>query len=151
MNKLTNEEVARVFAMYLGQGIKFEEQDYNQTGEQYLTSVQLAGCGTTNEREWDCISSPIYLLLTPIQKITDEHAKGVAALALFYNRNDDVTIGKGIALQLAGYAGHESRWINSWQIIQYLIKNGYAVPLFFGLNHWANHKTAIELKIASEI
>jgi hypothetical protein len=29
-----------------------------------------------------------------------------------------------------------------------LIKKGYAVPLFFGSNHWANGKNAIELNIA---
>lgn len=31
---------------------------------------------------------------------------------------------------------------------QYLIFKGYAVPLWFGVNHWANGKTAIELGIA---
>lgn len=33
---------------------------------------------------------------------------------------------------------------------QQLLKWGYSVPLWFGLDHWANGKTAIELGIAIE-
>jgi len=36
----------------------------------------------------------------------------------------------------------------SFEIYQYLVQQGYAVPLFFGLNNCANRKTAIELGIA---
>jgi hypothetical protein len=32
----------------------------------------------------------------------------------------------------------------------YLISKLYAVPLWFGVNHWANGKTAFELGIAAE-
>ncbi len=35
-------------------------------------------------------------------------------------------------------------------IYQYLMKQGYAVPLYFGPDHWANGKTALELEIAKQ-
>jgi hypothetical protein len=34
------------------------------------------------------------------------------------------------------------------RLFQYLISKGYAVPLWFGIDYWANGKTAIELNIA---
>lgn len=36
----------------------------------------------------------------------------------------------------------------SWRLYQHLIKKGYAVPLWFDIDHWANGMTAIELGIA---
>ena len=40
---------------------------------------------------------------------------------------------------------------NFTQISMLLKKNFYAVPIYFGLNHWANGKTAIELGLAKTI
>lgn len=41
--------------------------------------------------------------------------------------------------------------INSMHLFQYLIKEKFAVPLWFDIGHWANGKTAIELGVAVEI
>lgn len=38
----------------------------------------------------------------------------------------------------------------SYIIHQHLIQKGYAVPLWFGINHWANGKDAFQLGIAIE-
>ena len=42
--------------------------------------------------------------------------------------------------------------LNNFTQISFLLKrNFYAVPLYFGFNHWANGKTAIELSVAKTI
>lgn len=85
---------------------------------------------------------------------------------------DDHTIYKisFTAYQIIKHTGDKPKefllYINSWGTInlyvngelsnnrydcfiwQYLISKGYAVPLFFAPNHWANGKTAIELGLA---
>lgn len=124
-NKLTNEEIAKVFAMYLG----CEVTDYSGVGITGMgidisTGISQYGVSTSGENLFDF--GKVKLLLTPLSAITDEHDKERTAL---FNSYDD----SGIAYPF---------------MYQYLISKGYAVPLFFGINHWANGKTAIQLQIA---
>ena len=82
------------------------------------------------------------LLLTPLASITDEHAIEVAKME--YTEDDLPRTDTNRSY--TGY-GIISRKFNS-EIFQQLIIWGYAVPLYFGLNHRANGKTAIELNLA---
>ena len=176
-NKLTNEEIARVFLMYHnaelinprfeGTPLKyknsmcrwFESSDYRQAREDFWAERKL--------------------LLIPLPEITDEHAINVAELVnnekyrieeIFKVVKEDERVSvysskveHSKASKLGGYryetriytdcyitpikAYSETRQM-PYEAYQYLIQQNYAVPLFFGLYHWANGKTAIELGIA---
>lgn len=128
--KLTNEEIARVFAMYWG-NVSFE----NGIGGHCilsLTDVNDIGLGRISGK----------LLLTPLPNISDEHAIEVAKT---------MPEGYGKINALSG-----KNWLEFWMpnlpysLHRQLILWGYAVPIYFGVNHWANSKTAIELGIAKE-
>lgn len=146
--KLTTEEIAKVFAMYQGQ------------------YAHISGYGTfkfvggTNEKFW-VYGKPqnhyyyndkdytAKLLLTPLDKISDEHAIEVAKItgSRFLTDHDLKICGESIVKGRTWEFVDENIW-GYFPIIQQLILWGYAVPLFFGLNHWANGKTAIQLEIA---
>jgi hypothetical protein len=49
---------------------------------------------------------------------------------------------------LSGQHQADIRNLNLWESFNQLILYGYAVPLWFGIGHWANGLTAIELGIA---
>jgi len=137
MEKLTNEEIARVFAMYWG----------CRLDAGMITKVDSFWMNKVSNGETDTV-----LLLTPLSKITDED------LVACYHLHSgligyDYTCDFKPALEMARH------WINMdgektlcklTQLSEYLRSKGYAVPLFFGLNHWANGKTPIELGIAIE-
>jgi len=146
-NKLTQNEIARVFAMYWG-------QKNGKVGKGYgICAGNTIEIGNTLF-SYNDFPEKYQLCLTPLDKMTDEHAKGVIKASGFefqpeigYTHKD-----KGFDF---GYYTNDG-WINDtfkfsdmnpeqWQ---YLIQKGYAIPLFFGIDHWANGKTAIELGIA---
>lgn len=137
--KLTNEEIAKVFAMYQGQKVLCFPSD--DMISHWLPPTIL---------NWDVIAGTHYsvtntiLCLTPLAKITDEHA-----IEVWKVEGNHDNIPHPIA--------HVHTFLNVWEqsrlnmpynVCQYLISKGYAVPLWFGIDHPANGKTAIELEIA---
>ncbi len=142
--KLTNDEIARVFAMYIGLS-ECTDSRYNNRG--LLETVTRTGniaLEVGNTYSHTNISN-CKLLLTTLDKISDEHAIEIKNLLDVSNavwEIDEYTT-KDIANWLLG-----KRLYMYSHCFQLLVLNGYAVPLFFGLNHWANGKTAIELGIA---
>ena len=177
MNKLTNEEIARVFLMYYNAEII--NPRFKGTPLQYKNSMgrwfEASKYEQTKEEFW----AERKLVLTPLSAITDEHAIEVAELVndekyrngeTFKVVKEDERISVHSskiehtkAYKLEGYryetriytdcyitpikAYSETRQM-PYEAYQYLIQQNYAVPLFFGLYHWANGKTAIELGIA---
>ncbi len=133
--KLSNEEEMRIFAMYLDAKIL-----YNCYGEDIVCKIVNVGLSsmyvTGKSKDGKTFNSYGQnggkLLLTPLSAITDEHA------------------GKLEKLEDTDYSEFMNRSIESDRF-QQLIIWGYAVPLFFGIDHWANSKTAIELGIAIAI
>lgn len=148
--KLTNSEVARVFTMYWGceylaeDGIK-----KNVTGY----SVEFA-----NDNEYK-------LLLSRLEDITDEDAIEVAMLSVENPKFKDWSIERTKSY-LSLKAKEVTVWIwfdgtqvnvdvkdemvdtyNQPEIQQLFTTKGYAVPLYFGVGHWANGLNAIELQI----
>lgn len=164
MQQLTNEERARVFAMYWG-NISFE----NGIGGHCilsLTDVNDIGLGRIIGK----------LLLTPLRKISDEDAIEVAKIVVHANIYLWEVLSMPNYIEVLGcdkdgdyYGGSVKIYFNgliSWEwynrekqdgyetqshfAFEELKIRGYAVPLWFGVGHWANGKTAIELEIANE-
>lgn len=136
MKELSNEEKARVFAMYLG-------CECNR------------GCMHTSRIEQTLqgdLPIDVKLLLIPLQDITDEHTIEVGkVIGNVAHLSDDSIIHqvKEIICTNRIYNMQTNvpaiRWMYAFQ---YLIQKGYAVPLFFGVNHPCNGKTVIELGLA---
>ncbi len=163
-NKLTNSEIARVFAMYFGCQINAngKQLDFNhfKITDNYLMSFprgyQMRGMPIDYPNlEIELKQDFVQLVLSPLSKISREHAKGIyeifgiteseAGYDTSIEAIKNCCIRDGFtALSLFDFYGNIS------QVFQYLTQQGYALPLFFSLNHWANGKTAIELGIAIE-
>lgn len=173
MNKLTNEEIAKVFAMYLGceienkpyTGLPPSEKDYFTVIGKLIYCIpekdERLVCVIQNKDaqgfDWDDRSHiPDFdckLLLTPLDKISDEDAEMTARVLKI--KSDEYLAKSGEDwnrikvvkrwIETGRYMGEEFLDIFAYQ---YLISKGYAVPLWFGVEHWANGKTAIELGIA---
>ncbi len=139
--KLTNEEIAKVFAMYLGAEVVYTRGNYSDRF--YYTLVDMFNnsiCSANSERSsfQNC-----QLLLTILSGITDEHAIEVGKIwNISTVTNHDISDIKEYFIEYGIPQNIE--------LYQYLISKGYAVPLWFGIDHWANGKTAIELNIAVE-
>lgn len=127
-----NEMKARFFAAYLGQKVEFFEQDYNQTGEQYLHAIQIAGCGDTNEREFDFKSMDCYLLLRSIQSLTDEEC---CKCQKILKPNDDYKHSDPSYFRSWVKTIDNSSWLYSNTLIftDYLRSIGIAIP-FMGIS-----------------
>lgn len=125
--ELTKEEIAKVFAMYLGCKVKCSKSGA-------LADV-YSPYACADYGYWQ-------LLLTPLSEITDEHAVEVARA---FN-----SISKNIDDKSASEYGKSVVEVCMQDVNTYchLISKGYDVPIWFGINHWANGKTAIELGIA---
>jgi len=111
-NKLTPEEIVRVFAMYWDTPYSFPDA----TGNPYIVNKS---CGDTLDNIIRKGIEERMLLLTPLSAMSDEHRERIDHL-------------------------------NLWECYNQLVLWGYAVPLWFGIEHWANNKTAIELNIAKD-
>jgi len=159
MEKLTNEEIARVFAMYWGGKVSTIDGDgkmltlYPKCITVKLNKItfgqELHGLDDGNgglHRSYPHYGGSCKLYLTSLSKITDEHALDVAKINGIRTENP-LLVGKSISYWLKIQGENRDCTI---EIFQYLIQKGYAVPLFFGINHWANAKTPIELGIAIE-
>jgi hypothetical protein len=144
-NKLTNEEIARVFAMYFGQKYVYKNE-FGRFGERVKFDYHIH----------KNINQDAKLVLTPLSSITDEDAECIAHICNFnektlemykYNSFENLSdIGRRIIEY--GFNTH-GIFYNVNDFNYQLIIWGYSVPLYFGLNHWANGKTAIELGIAT--
>lgn len=141
-NKLTNDEINKVFHLYWG------------TTKAQIKDTQPWIYDDTKY----CVELGAKLLLKNIASISDEDAVEVAKFCFtgVVNYFQLAQIGRDyidyIFLE-KGLTSRRSEDIGQFdvkQIYQYLISKGYDVPLYFSPNHWANGKTAIELGLAIE-
>lgn len=151
--KLTNEEKRKTLGQHIGCEAIFKKENFLQiTGE--LLGVDAYGnsfisTGRAIPAYKVCDINFSFLLLTPLSSITDEHAIEVAKMFGYKGKNNEhlINVGEGIINGL-----RNNRTVENFQVMtelyQYLISKGYAVPLWFGIGHWANGKTAIYLGIA---
>lgn len=150
--QLTQEEIARVFFMHYGCEYRFED----------LSHIYKIGECNTFKLAWEQDFNNCKLLLTPLYRISDEDAIEVAKImedgVPYKSYSVERTAKDNTAVWFAHWCVriyHDGRIKGSQALqyidsrpFQYLISKGYAVPLFFAPNHWANGKTAIELGIA---
>jgi len=146
MEKLTNEEIARVFAMYLHSKVVFDNHIgnihtyYLPAGKYKVGKMWFVSLEDEHDKElsFSVSADKVKLLLAPLSKITDEHAMACWEVENYMCSEHDIPYVSNLFKEMSG------------NLFQYLIQQGYSVPLFFGLNHWANGKTPIELGIAIE-
>lgn len=144
MNQLTHEEEAKVFAAHLPCMVLCGMQiGWRLSQKTYPANLHFY----VENRHRN-----LKLLLTPLSDITDEHAIEVGKIIGYrfdksrpgvYQRA--VEDSRKIATNVYSLVRGSESIIS---IYLYLISKGYAVPLWFGIDHWANGMTAIELKIA---
>lgn len=171
--KLTNQEIAKILAMYLGCECKGKYGTMIYT----LQNVDLKASPLLKDKHGnECVIFDFKLLLTPLDRISDEDAIGAcrsnynlcfespntnngwrverkndyrAFIEILNDKNEfsfclDLITGD-IMMYRNGEADPTG---HHGQSFQYLISKGYDVPLYFSPNHWANEKTSIKLGIA---
>jgi hypothetical protein len=153
--QLSNKEIARVFAMYLGCKIVYQQN--------HSLVFKVSGIVIENIIDENLETPDRLLLLTPLSKITDEHAIEVAQLVPFSSNSPNLKTYKtdyeycmhikltpdSIGFRYREYKiSLEKLCLENSTVFQYLVQQSYAVPLFFGINHPCNGKDAITLGVA---
>lgn len=165
--KLSNEEIAKVYNTYIGIPCVKHPCDSamfiygGQIPKGYCTKSYWQGemkpllygdwSGGTNPEysAWSyCDWGDIKLCLTPLSEITDEHAVEVGKMVMPFDEakaHSDyfMKIGKSWVKE-----DSNTMFDLQYDVYLYLISCGYAVPLFFAPNHWANGKPPLDLGIA---
>jgi len=165
-HNITNEQVARVFAMYLGCEIRYGENEEASTLESIATSGLIGDENRDERGEGWYDQSDCKLLLTPLHAISDEDAIEVSKL--FWRGSATNEERKYLGRMAVGFHFENYSWdyengfdtaknrkriseigfIAATRIYQYLIQKSYAVPLFFEPGHPDNGKDAIQLGLA---
>lgn len=158
-NNLIPGQKARIFNMHLPfQAINNEVYGGECTiNSVYYHEGKHIEFGTT-DGAYGISPNNILMLLTPLSAISDEHAEEVAKMLPISMPNS-----KGEFLHLNGleYCNRNGINVTNWvkkqlsvlvkdnyQVREYLMQKGYAVPLFIAPGHPDNSKTAIELGLA---
>lgn len=146
--ELTNEQIARVFAMYLGQHLLMSDEPYYYTRK---LDVQIIDGKSIDIHE--AVTYGKKLLLTPLSSTSDEHLEEISQIMgcekhLTYQFITDFFILLGNDEMPFDESGITWNMLSVFYVTQYLIQKGYAVPLFIEPNHPLNGKTAIELGLA---
>jgi len=165
MNKLTNEEIARVFAMYLGCDIEPMTSTFGgySRNDRYLTIENISNILARDKKlklkRFNKISD--YDVIEFIKLLDERSFEGYSIKRNLFNEpmirvnvaNDhsafDFSINSNFSVRYCR-CGAYSNYPITYEAFLFLISNGYEVPLFFTPNHWANGKTPIELGIAIE-
>lgn len=171
-NKLTHEEIARVFAMYYGCRCVICLEKGSFSGDLKVSSEVLLNLsmkeGHTDKVNWR-------LSLRLLSSLTDEE---ILELCKFVEpeefgdyrykswkierKKDNLTHYACVTMEgnsfeykidlidgdINLYNGGDQQMCVKTHYKQWYFQNGFAVPLFFGLGHWADGKNAIELNIA---
>lgn len=151
--KLSNGEIVKVLMMYFGSLC-----EYGYEGNRYIGKLigydYRYGFMLSNESvgapyrfvRYELISP----LLTHLSSISDEDA--IQVCKMFYpHKNYGIVQSSNLGKIIAKDFIIQKETLNLQAYLslqQYLIQQGYAVPLFFGIDHWANGKSALDLGIA---
>jgi len=123
---LTNEEIAKVFAMYFGQNIVTSNNGGN--GSPIHNALALYTTGMLKIKTCK-------LLLMPLSEMTNDNVKQVIKMERRYGLKclDDIL---------------QNVYRLTYPTYIFLQSMGYDTPIYFSPNHLGNGKTAIELGIA---
>lgn len=149
-NKLTNKEIEKIFHLYHG-----AEYRYSNEFGTYKGKVEFGHHINLH------LEQEAKLCLIPLSSINEEDAIEVARFAYtdIVPREELIQIGKDyIGYYYHGNELHDSRYgklkelscdpLIVMSIHEYLRLKKYTLPVWLGIDHWANHKTPIELGIA---
>ncbi len=153
---ITNEEKAKIFALYLGCRTKCIGGHFNPNmnskngnGKLIMSAAIIADCEELTFQFGD-----FQLLLKGLQDITDEDAAELSE-AFFpdgniYDYLHGAPTGRAIVASIKNNRQTNTFYPHAriYDGFSFLISKGYAVPLFFGVGHPANGKTAVELGLA---
>lgn len=157
MSQLTNEETAKVFAMYLNDTAKVNTKD----GAMHLVSVDIFHETVDVCESYDSVEphyeniQDVKLLLRRLPSVSDEDKKEFIAITLPGDKiRNIVATAETLSFERKltyQYSAGQYFWNTLfYHQYEYLKSKGYAVPLWFGIDHWANGKNAFELNIAIE-
>jgi hypothetical protein len=132
MDQLTPQQAAKVFALHLFCQYKSGENVFTLTPDRMAILFEKKQ-----------LYKQAKLLLTPLDWISEAHSMQVVLIM-------DGCF-KYWGSELAARGKYLLKNDLSWETRDYLASQGYAVPLFFGVDHPLNGKTAIELQLANEI
>lgn len=140
--------MAGIFALYIGQPIILFDKEGNQIPAT-IEGIDFIGKKLISERTFYNFEET-KILLTPLAAITEEDIMEIGKMRgldeeYFADRKTDAI---GLTKLLFIEEIYKIKCSHSGlDIYQYLISKGYAIPLWFGIDHWANSKTALELGI----
>lgn len=156
MQKLSNEEIARVFAMY--PGARVINPRFPDSGVSYdLTMAGWFGGSYFNKHREDCWDNRV-LQLHDLEQISDASVTDLAKI-LKFSENELESAKREVvhvilsSYSLADFCGPYPNIYsqNIHHCYEYLKTKFHSVPLFFGAGHWANGKNAVQLNIAVNI
>lgn len=152
MDKLNNEEIARIFTLYpdvecIHPRFPDSPVSYNNTMDNWFSRSNYGGAA---KDFWD----NRMIGLTKVEDIRPEDVIEVAKI-LKYPYPEDNLKDEIIQVLLTDYSVSDFSGpypdiyaLDLYYCYEYLKTKFYAVPLYFGPGHWANGKNAIELRIA---
>ena len=143
MNRLTLEEIKIVLSQYIG--CKVKDTLLEWSGEKLLINEVNDGiCLLLNQ-------GILKLLLIPLVELTNEDAIVIGKIAGWSHLSDEGLIANVKELMCTNKLFNQQTNIAgfTWfKIHHYLLSKGYAAPLFFVDEHWANGMNALELELA---
>jgi hypothetical protein len=162
--KLTAAEIARIFMMYPGAEMILEKSGrIEKLAGTLLEGNVLELIYSIEKNGITYLKEPVYyeyfpfkLLLTPVEKITDDHAIEVARVA-FGNFHATIENGRNYVHHCIFKCGLPEEKVRElllpawkhYKIYQYLLLHRYALPIWFDdMDSPLNNKTPIELGIA---
>lgn len=136
--KLTRLQFKQIFSMYYGQKI-------------LMVSINATGLQTVDSRFLNLNSDEFKLALIPMDEMPDDVAIDLFCQMSFKRQGNNPIITHfpdGIGIINNSFEKVIYWKSMHWLEYQFLVKLGYAVPLYIELGHPANGKTAIELDLA---
>lgn len=139
---LTKSEIARVFALYWGQKVLLPAP-----GAKKLVEINYYRMQHLEKDDTD-----YHLALIPIYKLINHLDQYIFIKKILHSCEwDNPITGREFIISVSNNICENKCHNLLWEAFQYLIKYGYAVPLYFGPDHPCNGKTAIELGIAIDV
>lgn len=149
-HNLTNTELARIFGSYTGDDVLYKDEIFNLLAS-YKTGSSI--CENNKGEIYSFDLHKIKLLLTPLEKITEEDAVNMCQIfdierADQGSLEDVLSWVKALFEEPAGYYLDGYMGSQLLTFVSYLKLKCYDLPQYFGKDHPDNGKTLIQMGIA---
>lgn len=145
MNNLTNEQIARLFAPYIGVQVKLYKTALNGNARLEGVSVKTADVNYEGGIMYQPIDN-VKLLLTPLSKISDEDAIELAKIHGYNHIEESIQIVREGLKNIDSLEAVTNALL--FESYKFLLSSGYDFPQYIEPNHPDNGKTLIELGLA---